>query len=142
MRGQPMRQTKQAIICGLNNLQAGDTFQIIQFSSNASQLGSAPLPATPANIQRGIRYVQSMSGSGGTKMIEGLRAALDFPHDESRLRLVSFMTDGFIGNEPTVLRALHEKIGAARIFSFGVGQAPNRFPVSYTHLTLPTICSV
>jgi Ca-activated chloride channel family protein len=32
-------------------------------------------------------------------MIEGIKAALDFPHDKNRLRIVSFMTDGYIGNE-------------------------------------------
>ena len=32
-------------------------------------------------------------------MIEGMQAALDFAHDPSRLRVVSFMTDGYIGNE-------------------------------------------
>lgn len=38
-----------------------------------------------------------------------------------------FLTDGFIGNETQILAAVHEKLGAARIFSFGVGQAPNRY---------------
>ena len=127
MNGQPIRQAKQAIARALEHLHPEDTFQIIQFSSNASRLGPVPLTATPNNIKRGLQYLQSLSGRGGTYMIEGLRAALDFPHDESRFRLVSFMTDGYIGNEDEVLGAVHKKIGASRIFSFGVGQAPNRF---------------
>jgi Ca-activated chloride channel family protein len=60
-------------------------------------------------------------------MIEGIKAALDFPHDERRFRLVSFMTDGYIGNENQILGAIKEKLDAARIFSFGVGSSPNRF---------------
>ena len=59
-------------------------------------------------------------------MIEGIKAALDFPHDEGRFRLVSFMTDGYIGNEQQILGTLNEKLGASRIFSFGVGSSPNR----------------
>ena len=127
MRGAPLKQAKAAITSALGDLRPDDSFQIIRFSSNASQLGATPLPATPQNIRRGLKYMNSLAGSGGTKMIEGMRAALDFPHDESHLRLVSFMTDGFIGNESKVLATVKEKLGASRIFSFGVGQAPNRF---------------
>jgi len=47
-------------------------------------------------------------------MIQGLRAALNFPHDEGRLRLVPFMTDGFIGNQQQVLTTLHHELGTAR----------------------------
>jgi Ca-activated chloride channel family protein len=60
-------------------------------------------------------------------MIEGIKAALDFPHEEGKVRLVSFMTDGYIGNEAEILAAIHEKLGRSRIFSFGVGSAPNRY---------------
>jgi Ca-activated chloride channel family protein len=60
-------------------------------------------------------------------MIEGIKAALDFPHDPRRFRLVSFMTDGYIGNEAEILAAVHEKIGDSRIFSFGVGSSVNRY---------------
>jgi Ca-activated chloride channel family protein len=60
-------------------------------------------------------------------MIEGIKAALDFPHDPKRLRVVSFMTDGYIGNETQILSAVHNKLGASRIFSFGVGSSPNRY---------------
>ena len=60
-------------------------------------------------------------------MIEGIKAALDFPHDERRFRLVSFMTDGYIGNEAEILSAIHAKLGASRIFSFGIGSSVNRY---------------
>ena len=60
-------------------------------------------------------------------MIEGVKAALDFPHDPSRLRFVCFLTDGYIGNESDILRAVHDRLGESRIFSFGVGSSVNRF---------------
>jgi Ca-activated chloride channel family protein len=60
-------------------------------------------------------------------MIEGIRAALDFPHEEGKLRLVSFMTDGYIGNESDILGAIHDKLGSARLFSFGVGSSVNTY---------------
>ena len=71
--------------------------------------------------------LKSLQGSGGTQMIEGIKAALDFPHDPQRYRVVSFMTDGYIGNEAQILGEVHRRLGAARIFSFGVGASPNRY---------------
>lgn len=127
MNGRPIEQAKAAIAHSLQQLTPRDTFQIIQFSNTSSQLGSSPIPATQANIQKGLRYLASFQGEGGTEMLNGIKAALDFPHDEGRFRLVSFMTDGFIGNEQQILETMSQKIGASRVFSFGVGQAPNRF---------------
>lgn len=126
MRGKPLGQSKNAIAHALQTLTPRDTFQIIQFSSKASQLGTEPVLATEENIQAGLKYLQSLNGGGGTEMVEGIKAALAFPHDEGRFRLVSFMTDGFIGNEPEVFKTLHDSLGESRIFSFGVGSAPNR----------------
>jgi Ca-activated chloride channel family protein len=127
MSGHPIEQAKEAIAEALASLTPRDTFQIIRFSSDSSQLGTAPIVATPQNVQRGLQYLASLSGSGGTHMIEGMRAALAFPHDEGRLRVVCFMTDGYIGNEAQILHALSEWLGPTRVFSFGVGQSPNRY---------------
>jgi len=127
MSGRPIEQARAAIAHALQSLTPRDTFQIINFSSTASQLGSSPVIATPQNIQTGLTYLNSLNGQGGTEMIQGLKAALDFPHDEGRFRLVSFMTDGYIGNDHDILNALSDKLGDSRIFSFGVGQSPNRY---------------
>jgi len=127
MNGRPITQAREAITHALQSLTPRDTFQIIRFSSNASQLGPEPVLATPENIQRGLNYVAGLSGSGGTHMIEGIRTALQFPHDEGRFRVVSFMTDGFIGNEQQILQTMSQLLGPSRVFSFGVGQAPNRY---------------
>jgi Ca-activated chloride channel family protein len=127
MSGKPIAKAKDAIKRALRKLGPDDTFQIIRFSNNASQLGPDPVPATPDNIRRALKYVESLRGSGGTMMIEGIKAALDFAHDPDRFRLVSFMTDGYIGNEVQILGAIYERLGESRIFSFGVGSSVNRY---------------
>jgi Ca-activated chloride channel family protein len=127
MSGEPIEQAKKAIKHALKMLGPDDTFQIIRFSNNSSQLGSKPLPATRENVRKGLRYVDSLQGSGGTMMVEGIKTALDFEHDPRRFRLVSFMTDGYIGNEAEILAAIQNRLGASRIFSFGVGQSTNRY---------------
>jgi len=127
MSGKPIAKAREAIKRALKKLEPDDTFQVIRFSNNASQLGPKPVPATPANIRKALTYVNSLRGSGGTMMIEGIKAALDFEHDSRRFRLVSFMTDGYIGNETEILAAVHQRLGASRIFSFGVGSSVNRY---------------
>lgn len=127
MSGRPIQQAKAAVARGLRLLQPGDSFQIINFSVTASQLGPAPLPATPENVERGLEYLSALEGEGGTMMLEGVKAALDFPHDPERLRFVCFLTDGYIGNEAEILGEIHRRLGPARIFSFGIGSAVNRY---------------
>lgn len=127
MSGQPIAQARAAVEHGLRRLQPCDTFQIIDFAESASQLGEAPLPATRENVERGLRYAAGLDATGGTYMINGLRAALAFPHDPTRLRVVSFLTDGYIGNEEETLRILHQQLGATRVFGFGVSASPNRY---------------
>jgi Ca-activated chloride channel homolog len=127
MSGRPLAQAKAAIERALQRLQPLDTFQLIRFSNDASTLGPKPLLATPANIRRGLDYLRSLNSEGGTMMIEGVKAALDFPHDPQRLRFVCFLTDGYIGNDPEILGEVHQRLGASRIFSFGVGSSVNRY---------------
>jgi len=130
MSGQPLAQAKAAIARGLQRLEPDDTFQLVDFSDSASQFGPEPLAATPHNVARGRQYLDRVRSSGGTMMLQGIRAALDFPHDPRRLRFVCFLTDGFIGNETEILRELRARLGPSRIFSFGVGSAPNRYLLS------------
>ena len=127
MRGRPLQQAKEAVATALDRLGEDDTFQIIRFSENASQFGPSPVPATPRNLGAARGYLSSLQSGGGTEMIQGIKAALDFPHDPSRLRFVSFLTDGYIGNEVDILAAIRQRIGASRIFSFGVGSSVNRY---------------
>jgi Ca-activated chloride channel family protein len=127
MSGEPLKQAKAAIRWALNNMDSRDTFQLINFSVDARQFGREPIPATRHNLRRAIAYLDSLHSEGGTMMIEGVKAALDFPHDPDRLRFVCFLTDGFIGNESDILHAIDARLGDSRIFSFGVGSSVNRF---------------
>ena len=127
MSGEPLAIAKRAAARALRQLGPDDTFQIVEFSTSAAQLGPSPLPATAENLARGLAYLAEMESEGGTTMIEGIKAALDFPHDPKRLRVVSFMTDGYIGNDAEILGEVQRRVGDARIFSFGIGSSPNRY---------------
>jgi Ca-activated chloride channel family protein len=127
MSGEPMAKVKAALRWALQHLNPDDTFQVIRFSESASPLSARPLPNTTENVQRALAYVERLRGQGGTHMRAGIEAALRPPADAERLRLVFFMTDGYIGNENEILGTVRSLIGDARLFAFGVGSSVNRF---------------
>ena len=127
MDGRPLAQAKDAVNTALGQLKPDDTFQIIRFSDDTSQFGRKPVSATTKNVAAARHYLANLNSQGGTMMVEGIKAALDFPHNPSRYRFVSFLTDGYIDNEADILAEVHSRLGAARIFSFGVGESVNRY---------------
>ena len=126
MHGRPLEQAREAVATALARLNPDDTFQIVRFSDDASQFSQKPVRATEENLAPARRFLASLDSEGGTWMIEGIKAALDSPHNPTHLRFVTFLTDGYIDYEPDVLAEIHQRLGSARIFSFGVGDAVNR----------------
>lgn len=128
MGGQPMEVAKETVRQFVRGMNPDDTFQIMRFSETASSMSRTPLSNTEGNIEQGVKYINNMSGTGGTVMIEGVRAAIGYPEDPERMRFVIFLTDGFIGNEAEILSELQNTLGEnTRLFSVGVGSSPNRF---------------
>lgn len=127
MNGAPLNLAKAAMKQAISGMNRDDSFQIIQFSQSASSFAPFPIPNTPQNVRRGLAFIDAMHSEGGTQMIEGIRAALAFPKDSNRMRMVLFMTDGYIGNEREILADIKRRIGDARLFSFGVGTSVNHY---------------
>jgi Ca-activated chloride channel family protein len=127
MMGEPLGAAKALVRHALHDLGSDDSFQIIRFSTRASGLSPEPLAATGDNVKRALAYLDGLRGGGGTQMIEGIKAALDYRDDPHRLRIVMFLTDGYIGNDHQILAAVRDRIRSARLFSFGVGSSVNRF---------------
>jgi len=79
--------------------------------------------------------VRSLSGQGGTMMIEGIKAALDFPHDPNRLRVCRPSSPTASSATKRDPRRNHRRRWAhRRIFSFGVGLVAQPLPVGTTWL--------
>jgi len=127
MNGLPLDASKLFMREALNGLRAGDSFRIIRFSDRANEFTTEPLMATPDNVARGLAYVDSLNGEGGTEMAAGIRQALAAPPSPGVLRLVTFLTDGYIGNEQEVLALVKSLRGEARLYAFGVGSGVNRY---------------
>ncbi|MCK5131949.1 MAG: VWA domain-containing protein [Candidatus Sabulitectum sp.] len=128
MSGQPMEVAKETVRQFVRGMNPDDSFQIMRFSETASSMSSEPMENTTANVRRGIEYINSMAGMGGTMMIEGVRACVGYPEDPERMRYIIFLTDGYIGNELEILSELRTTLGEhTRLFSIGVGSSVNRY---------------
>ena len=127
MNGGPMQTSKLFMETALKSLRPTDHFRVLRFSNNTSQFSRYPMPATPQNIQDGIRFVNGLSAGGGTEMNKAINAAFDQPPVANTLRVVVFLTDGYIGADRQVIQTVSQRIGQARIYAFGVGNAVNRY---------------
>jgi Ca-activated chloride channel family protein len=127
MSGAPMQAARTYMRETLKNLRPEDTFRIIEFNSGTSSLGTEPMPASDMHVQKGLSYVDRLSGSGGTVMVPGIEQALGPEEPEERVRMVTMLTDGYVGNEYEVIEKVRAEIGGSRFFVLGVGSAPNNF---------------
>jgi len=125
--GEPLARAKEAVEFAIDEMNPQDRFWVLNFNSAVSSLSSTSLANNAANRRRGIDYIRSFRGSGGTNMVDGIRAALDLPSDPQMLRTVVLMTDGYIGNESEILGEIEQRLGNSRLFSFGVGSSTNRY---------------
>jgi len=83
------------------------------------------VPADPDNVARARRYTQRLKADGGTNMAPALELALGAQDNPGYLRQVVFITDGAVGNEAQLLGKIEKELGDSRLFTVGIGPAPN-----------------
>lgn len=126
MGGFPLETARETALRCLEGMNPGDTFQVFSFASGNKLHFEKPLRNTPENVALGRSVINGLDGGGGTEMLEALRQVLEFPKDPARMRIILFMTDGYIGNDPQILAFIKEHLNGSRIFPLGVGSSPNR----------------
>ncbi len=127
MSGPSIQQARDALVLALERLRPRDTFNVVRFSGSATRLHSRAQPADADHLREATRYVRSLDASGGTNMMSALELALDGGRDESRVRQVVFLTDGAVGNEDELFRFIDGNLGDSRMFTVGIGSAPNSY---------------
>ena len=126
MSGFPIEKAKEAMKMSLDGLYPNDTFNLITFAGDTAVLFDEPVPATQANLETAQAFLESRQGAGGTEMMKAVKAALELSDSQEHLRIVCFMTDGFVGNEEEIIAEV-QKHPKARVFSFGIGGSVNRY---------------
>ncbi|HEU4837300.1 MAG TPA: VIT and VWA domain-containing protein [Pyrinomonadaceae bacterium] len=126
MQGFPIEKAKETMKLALDGLYPSDTFNLITFAGDTRILFPEPVPATRVNLNRAQRFLNSSTGEGGTEMMTAIKAALKPSDDRSHVRIVCFMTDGYVGNDMAIIAEV-QKHQNARVFSFGIGSSVNRY---------------
>ena len=125
MAGTSMEQARAALALAIERLRTYDRFNVIAFNNRPWTLFSAARPASPANVRQALAFVRGLDANGGTEMASALSAALGATNDDSTLRQVIFRTDGAVGNEAQLFSLIHNQLGSTRLFTVGIGGAPN-----------------
>lgn len=130
MAGASIRQAKTALAHAIEGLAPRDSFDIIAFNSTAWNLFDRVLEATDGNKDKALRGLRRLRADGGTEIAAALERALgdsDGSSNRSRLRQIVFLTDGAVGNERALFTMIAKRLGDARLFTVGIGSAPNSY---------------
>src|SRR6266496_2963874 len=126
MSGFPVEKGKELISRALDELYPGDTFNVITFSGDTQILFPEPVFPTAENIRLAKDLLSGRHGGGATEMMKAIRAALAPSDSQDHVRVVCFVTDGYVGNDMEIIGEV-QKHPNARVFAFGIGNSVNRF---------------
>jgi len=132
MAGKKLEQAKKALLFCVENLNSGDRFELIRFSTEVETLFDKLVTATDVNSDKANDFIRELKPIGGTAIDEALKKALALRpgRDEGRPFVVIFLTDG----RPTIGTTDEEQIvagvkraneGRTRVFCFGIGTDVN-----------------
>jgi Ca-activated chloride channel family protein len=136
MAGAKLDQAKKALKFCVENLNDGDRFEILRFSTEVESLFENLVEATKQNRSRAEDFIKDLKPIGGTAIDDALKKALSLNTQHSTLDsrsrpfVIIFLTDG----RPTIGTTDEDQIvagvkkrgeGHTRIFCFGIGTDVN-----------------
>ena len=128
MQGSSIRQAKRSLAMALTRLKPDDRFNIVAFNSSYSQLFPNLQYADLQTIRQAESWINGLQADGGTEMYPALEAALhSMEQDSQRVKQVLFITDGAVANEQALFELIYKNLNEARLFTIGIGSAPNSF---------------
>lgn len=130
MAGKKLAQAKNALLFCVENLNKGDRFEIIRFSTEAESLFRGLASADEKHREQARRFIGELKAIGGTNIDEALTRALKMDKTTNRPYMIIFLTDGkpTIGEtdeNSLVKRIKSANISGTRIFTFGIGSEIN-----------------
>ncbi len=127
MEGMSIEQAREALALALGRLTPQDRFNVIQFNSYTSKLYPNAVPVNGSTLREAQDYARSLRATGGTEIAGALDAALIGSDNPNVIRQVIFLTDGSVGNEDELFDIIRKKLGDSRLFTIGIGSAPNSY---------------
>jgi Ca-activated chloride channel family protein len=129
-----LEQAKKALAFCLGNLNDGDRFEVVRFSTESEPLFGRLVAAEKANVQRAASFVEGLKPLGGTAIEEALLSALEplrAQGEAGRPYNVVFLTDGrpTVGTrgDDAIVGTVERALGGrtVRVFAVGVGTDVN-----------------
>jgi Ca-activated chloride channel homolog len=117
MSGESLPQAQGALRLCLRHLREGDRFNIIAFDTRYQAFAPEPVVFTQKTLEQADRWVAALNASGGTELLQPMMAAVQGVPDG----VVVLLTDGQVGNESEILRAVLGARKTTRVYSFGIG---------------------
>jgi Ca-activated chloride channel homolog len=119
MEGDSIREARAALRLCLRHLRGADRFNIIAFSSSHRAFEREPIAFDEKSLARADRWIEALHADGGTELLEPLTRATTMAAGG----VVVLLTDGQVGNEDEILRAVLQRRGetSTRVCSFGIG---------------------
>ncbi len=135
MAGVSMDAARQALHFAIDGLKHHDRFNIVAFDDEYYPLFDRSKKVSDRTTQQARRFIDSLVADGGTEMQSALEFALNTESDNRMdiadtanvptLRQVVFLTDGSVGYEESLLNTIQQQLGRSRLFTIGIGPAPN-----------------
>lgn len=127
MGGRPIEDAKAALKLAIERLDTKDRFNIVAFNTSYKKLFSQPANTKPHNIKTALSFISNLHANGGTEMAGALYEALNVQPQENNIKQIVFITDGAVGNEAALFSMIQQQLGSARLFTVGIGSAPNSY---------------
>jgi Ca-activated chloride channel family protein len=125
--GFPIEVSKVLMKEMIQGLRPQDLFNVMVFEgSSALWSPSGSQHATPENTQQALAFVRSQNGGGGTELNAAMQRALGLPRVPGISRTFVVSTDGYISADAQVFDTIRKNLGAANLFTFGIGSSVNR----------------
>lgn len=131
MSGKKIKQAKKALEFCVDNLNDGDRFELLRFSTEVEPLFDNLVEASPANRSKAEDFIKDLRANGATAIDDALRKALSLRSaDSSRPFVIIFLTDGMptvgvTGEDQILANVKQNDLGHTRIFCFGIGTDVN-----------------
>jgi Ca-activated chloride channel family protein len=129
MRGEKIQQAKEALRFCVRNLNDGDRFNLILFSTDVETFADELVEVKDAR-EKALAFIDKIENKGGTNINEALLTAFKDKPDPKRPRIVIFLTDGMPTVGETDIGQIIKNVtkandGGSRLFVFGVGYDVN-----------------
>jgi len=132
MQGDPLEQTKHALMHILGELNPDDRFDVVAFDDQASPFFGDLRRADGSTTGDARDRVSELKSRGGTNILNAMKKALDLlaasrTAVDDRPRAIIFLTDGQGMNPASVIISeVRKRDAGVRVYTFGVGSGVNR----------------